>query len=122
MDLTFYKYEFEKAGEHIKRNTMSKINETYYTIVDTMGLSESSLTAITKPFSFLSHCKVSCDSPCCTKLCGEDNHCVFNIDTHENVISDSDEDEYADEHISSKSLKSVVIIYFFAGSYRDGQI
>ena len=30
-----------------------------------MGLSESSLTAITKPFSFLSHCRVSCDSPCC---------------------------------------------------------
>ena len=42
-----------------------------------MGLSESSLTTITKPFSFLSHCKVSCESPCCAKLCGEDNHCVF---------------------------------------------
>ena len=52
-----------------------------------MGLSESAL----KPFGFLSHCKVSCDSPCCTKLCGEDNHCNINIDTHENVISDSEE-------------------------------
>ena len=44
-----------------------------------MGLSESAL----KPFSFLSHCKVSCDSPCCVKICGEDNHCNINIDTHE---------------------------------------
>ena len=57
-----------------------------------MGLSESSL----KPFSFLlSHCKVSCDSPCCVKICGEDNHCNINtninIDTHEH-ISDSEEE------------------------------
>ena len=51
-----------------------------------MGLSESAL----KPFSFSSHCKVSCDSPCCVKICGEDNRCIFNIDTHENVISGSD--------------------------------
>ena len=28
-----------------------------------MGLSESAL----KPFSCLSHCEVSCDSPCCVK-------------------------------------------------------
>ena len=52
------------------------------------GLSESTL----KPFSCLSHCKVSCDSPCCTKLCGEDNHCNVNIDTHEH-ISDSEEEQ-----------------------------
>ena len=65
-----------------------------------MGLSESSPTTITKPFIFLSHCKVSCDSPCCTKLCGEHNHCVFNIDTHENVNSDSDEDTYTHKHVS----------------------
>ena len=58
-----------------------------------MGLSESSLTTITKPFSFQSHCKVSCDSPGCTKVCGEEHHCVFHIDTHENANSDSDEDE-----------------------------
>ena len=57
-----------------------------------MGLSESAL----KPFSFLSHCKVSCDSPCCVKICGEDNHCNINIDTHEH-ISDSEE-----EHIEIK--------------------
>ena len=53
-----------------------------------MGLSESALT----PFSCLSHCKVPCDSPCCTNLCGEDNHCNVNIDTHEYVNSDSEEE------------------------------
>ena len=58
-----------------------------------MGLSESSL----KPFSFLNHCKVSCDSPCCTKLCGEDNQCNVNIGTYEYVNSDSEE-----EHIERK--------------------
>ena len=58
-----------------------------------MGLSESSLNIITKPFLFLSHCKISCDSPCCTKIFGdENNHCICNIDTHENVNSDSDEE------------------------------
>ena len=56
-----------------------------------MGLSESSLNIITKPFPFLSHCKVSCDSPWCVKICGEDNHCIFNIDTHEHT-SDSEEE------------------------------
>ena len=40
-----------------------------------MGLSESSSNTITKPFSILSHCQVSCGSPCCTKIFGdEDNH------------------------------------------------
>ena len=34
-----------------------------------MGLPEPSLTTITKTFSLLSHCKVSCGSPCCTELC-----------------------------------------------------
>ena len=58
-----------------------------------MSLSEPSLTTITKHFNCLGHCKVSCDSPCCTKLCGKNSHCAFNIDTHENVNSDSDEDE-----------------------------
>ena len=58
-----------------------------------MGLSESSLNTITKPFSFLSHCKVSCDSPCCAKIFGDkDNHCMCNIDSHEYVNSDSDEE------------------------------
>ena len=52
-----------------------------------MGLPEPSLNTITKPFSFLSHCKVSYDSPCCVKACGEDNHCIFNIDTHEKTLS-----------------------------------
>ena len=47
-----------------------------------MGLSESSLNAITKPFSFLCHCKVPSDSPCCVQICGEDNHCIFSISIH----------------------------------------
>ena len=62
-----------------------------------MGLSEPSLNTITKPCYVLSHCKVSCDSPCCTKLRGEDNHCMFNIDTHEYVNSDSDEEEHIEK-------------------------
>ena len=57
-----------------------------------MGLSESSLTRITKAFSFSSHCKVSCDSPCCASLCGEDNHCNFKIDTQETIDSSTEED------------------------------
>ena len=57
-----------------------------------MGLSQSTLTQITKPFNCLSHCKVSCDSPCCQPLCGENNHCFFNTDIHE-YISDSDKDD-----------------------------
>ena len=64
-----------------------------------MGLPESAF----KPFSCLSHCKVSCDSPCCVKLCGEDNHCNIDIDTHEAIISDSEE-----EHIE----KTIIIIFF----------
>ena len=52
-----------------------------------MGMSESSLNTITEPFSFLSHCKVSCGSPCCTKLCGEeDSHCIF-ISIHTKTFS-----------------------------------
>ena len=61
-----------------------------------MGLSESSLNTITKPFSFLSHCKLSCDSLCCEGILGENNHCICNVDTHEN-ISDSEE-----EHVDIK--------------------
>ena len=43
-----------------------------------MGLSESSLNTITKPLSSLSHCKVSCDSPCCVRICG-DNKSIAGI-------------------------------------------
>ena len=57
-----------------------------------MGLSESAL----KPFSFISHCKVSCDSPCCVKMCGGDNHCNINFGTHEAIISDSEEEEHVE--------------------------
>ena len=61
-----------------------------------MALPESSLHTITKPFGFLSHCKISFDSPRCQSLCGDDNHCICNVDTHE-YISGSEE-----EHIERK--------------------
>ena len=62
-----------------------------------MGLSEPSLNAITKPFSFLRHCRISLGSPCCVKVFGEENnHCICNVGTHE-YISDSEE-----EHIERK--------------------
>ena len=53
-----------------------------------MGLTESSLNTIIKPFSFLSHCKVHCDSPCCQSLCGDNNHCQCNIDTTDDKTDD----------------------------------
>ena len=57
-----------------------------------MALSEPTLTTIPKPCSCLSHCKVSCDSPYCTKICGDDNHCICNIDTHEYESEKEDTD------------------------------
>ena len=54
-----------------------------------MGLPESSL----KLFSCSSHIKILCHSPCCVKLCGEDNHCNCNIGTHE-YDSEKKEDTY----------------------------
>ena len=63
-----------------------------------MGLSQSSFNTITKQFPFSSHCKIPCDSPCCTKAFGdEDNHCICNVGTHEHVNSDGDE-----EHIEKQ--------------------
>ena len=75
-----------------------------------MGLSKSSLTQIITPLSFSSHCKVSCDSPCCQSLCGENNHCIFNIGTHE-YISDSDSEDT--DNNFSRQLNLIVIIYIF---------
>jgi hypothetical protein len=57
-----------------------------------MGLTESVL----KPFSFLSHTKISCDSPCCVKLCGDDNHCNCSVDTHEYDIESDKESKDED--------------------------
>jgi len=63
-----------------------------------MGLSESTLNTIIKPFSFLSHIKISCDSPCCVRLCGDDNHCNCNIDTHEyDIENESDKEEQTEQ-------------------------
>ena len=52
-----------------------------------MGLPEPSLTTTTKPFSLLSHCKVDCDSPCCTKICGEDKHCFVLMPIHTKTLT-----------------------------------
>ena len=71
-----------------------------------MGLSESSLNTITKPFSFLSHCKISCDSPCCEGIFGENNHCICNVDTHEH-ISDSEEEHIRRNKITPTAKRSV---------------
>ena len=76
-----------------------------------MGMSESSLTAITKLFSFLSHCKVPCDSPCCQSLCGGNNRGIFNIDTHEHISSDSDSED-TDKHVSNtiEIINSIYVV------------
>ena len=55
-----------------------------------MGLTESSLNIIIKPFSCLSHCRISCDSPCCESIFGENNHCICNADTPETIDSDEE--------------------------------
>ena len=101
LDLTVYRYELGKIKNKLKDIQFPRFMKFMKINTYRMGLPESSLTTITKPLSFLPHCKVSCDSPCCTELCGEDNHCFFNIDTHENVNSDSDsEDEDTNEQMS----------------------
>ena len=70
-----------------------KLIKMYWVIIYIKwGCQNQVLSAIAKQFPFLSHCKVSCDSPCCTKIFGGENtHCICNIDTHENVNSDDEE-------------------------------
>ena len=77
-----------KNGEQITGYRICKINKKYQILIyREMGLSESAL----KPFSCLRHCKVSCDSPCCVEICGEDNHCNINIGTHEHISGSEEE-------------------------------
>ena len=47
-----------------------------------MGLTESSLSTILKPFDCLAHCKCTAKSPCCKRSCGDEG-CMCGIDTHE---------------------------------------
>lgn len=47
-----------------------------------MGLTESSLSTIFKPFECLTHCKLTAKSPCCKSCCGEKS-CECGIDTHD---------------------------------------
>ena len=55
-----------------------------------MGLPESSLSTMLKPFQCLTHCKFTARSPCCKWCCGEDpGSCT--IDTHEHY---NDEPEH----------------------------
>ena len=63
-----------------------------------MGLTESSLSSILKPFTFLTHCKVNCNSPCCQSLCGDDNHCPCNIDTTADDTSSDEETVIGKNH------------------------
>lgn len=56
-----------------------------------MGLSESSLSTILKPFECFSHCKVTARSPCCKWCCGEESGSC-SVDTrqyseHEYVVT-----------------------------------
>ena len=77
---------------------MLKINKPYQNYYIQNGIIRTQFNDNHEAFQFLSHCKVSCDSPCCAKVCGEDNRCVFNTDTHGNVNSDGDSDkEYIDK-------------------------
>ena len=66
-----------------------------------MGLTESSLNSILKPFTFLTHCKVNCNSPCCQSLCcDDDNHCQCSIDT---TAEDSSSEEEGHSHSPIKN-------------------
>ena len=47
-----------------------------------MGLSESTIKTILKPFACLTHCKITAKSPCCKWCCIKDE-CECNIDTHD---------------------------------------
>ena len=47
-----------------------------------MGLSESTLSTILKPFECLTHCKFTAKSPCCKACCGDES-CECGIDTHQ---------------------------------------
>ena len=92
MDLSLSNTIFKMVESRLQVIVFLKLIKLIKLLYIEMGLSESSFNTITKPFSFSSHCSVSCDSPCCVKICGEGNHCILNIDTHESIISDSDEE------------------------------
>ena len=64
-----------------------------------MGLTESSLSTILKPFDCLAHCKRTAKSPCC-KWCCNGEGCDLGIDTHE---YDNDEEEDNNNEIEQVS-------------------
>ena len=59
-----------------------------------MGLTQSNIESILKPFDCLTHCQFTAKSPCCKKCCGDDSdNCFCVVDTH----------AYEDEEISVDS-------------------
>ena len=74
-------------------------------------MSESSLNTITKPFSFLSRCNISCDSPCFSKLCCEVNHCIYNLDTHE-YVSDEEDKKKSNNPVRNDAQPVIIFICF----------
>ena len=61
-----------------------------------MGLTESSLSAILKPFDCLAHCKCTAKSPCCKRSCGDEG-CMCGIDTHEYDVEEEEHNETIDQ-------------------------
>ena len=54
-----------------------------------MGLSESTLSTILKPFECFTHCKITAESPCCKWCCPNDSACSLKIDTHDYEMEQS---------------------------------
>ena len=52
-----------------------------------MGLSETNLATMLKPFECFSHCKITARSPCCRACCNEG--CECSLDTHNYNSEDS---------------------------------
>jgi len=58
-----------------------------------MGLTQSNISTIFKPFECLAHFKLTAKSPCCKQCCDGGDHCTCSLDTHNydeeiSVISD----------------------------------
>ena len=52
-----------------------------------MGVTESNLATMLKPYECLSHCKITARSPCCRACCNEG--CECSMDTHNHNSGDS---------------------------------
>ena len=98
MDLTFTKYDSQKGGEQITGYSIPEINKNIKSLIYRKWDCQNRVKILLLNLLVFSHCKVSCDSPCCVKLCGDEgNHCNCNIDTHGTI--DSDEEEQIEQHL-----------------------